>query len=571
MIYRIEQPEITSNYLDNLLIKRGITDVESFKHPKEEHMLPPMLLHNMDKAITTIHDNIDKNIALLVDADCDGFTSSTIIYKYLTLVNPDVEITYFLHDGKQHGLQDMMEKITNKFDLLIIPDASSNDYEYHQKLAEEGVSIVILDHHMAEKESEYAIVVNNQLSDYENKELTGAGVAYKFCQAYDACYGYNYANKFLDLAAVGIIGDMSTNLHPETRYIIKTGLANIENNFLNALIEKQAFSLNKASTGLTPISIAFYIVPLINALIRVGKDSEKEAMFKAFICETTMVQSTKRGAKPGDVESIAQQAARSCVNAKSRQTRQKEKALDSIEMTIKKNSLNDNKILLVPVEDDSIDTTLTGLIAMQLVAKYNKPVLLGRESTDGYLRGSGRCPDKTAMTNFREFLEKSGYFSYAEGHAQAFGHEISLKNIDKFISYSNEVLKDVDFTEGIYDVDFIKEASSSAEISDIIMSVGTAADLWGQGNPEPYIVIKNIYLNQEDLCIMGASKDSVKFSIGNVDCCRFKDGDFIDKLRATKNIKLTVIGRANINRFMGNESPQLFIDAYELNDTYYDF
>ena len=47
-------------------------------------------------------------------------------------------------------------------------------------------------------------------------------------------------------------------------------------------------------------------------------------------------------------------------------------------MTVEKNSLNDNKIIIIPVEDDSIDTTLTGLIAMQLVSKYKKPVLVGR-------------------------------------------------------------------------------------------------------------------------------------------------------------------------------------------------
>jgi hypothetical protein len=38
-----------------------------------------------------------------------------------------------------------------------------------------------------------------------------------------------------------------------------------------------------------------------------------------------------------------------------------------------------------------------------------------------------------------------------------------------------------------------------------------------------------------------------------------------------KEIKITVLGRANVNNFMGNISPQLFIEDYELVDTYYEF
>lgn len=34
---------------------------------------------------------------------------------------------YFIHDGKQHGIE--LDKLPNKIDLLIIPDASSNDNE----------------------------------------------------------------------------------------------------------------------------------------------------------------------------------------------------------------------------------------------------------------------------------------------------------------------------------------------------------------------------------------------------------------------------------------------------------
>ena len=42
--------------------------------------------------------------------------------------------------------------------VVILPDSSSNDYEYHARLKLAGIDIV-LDHHEADKISEDAIVI----------------------------------------------------------------------------------------------------------------------------------------------------------------------------------------------------------------------------------------------------------------------------------------------------------------------------------------------------------------------------------------------------------------------------
>ena len=49
------------------------------------------------------------------------------------------------------------------------------------------------------------------------------------------------------------------------------------NKFFKELIEKQSYSIGEGE--LTQIGVAFYITPLINALIRVGSLSEKEKLF----------------------------------------------------------------------------------------------------------------------------------------------------------------------------------------------------------------------------------------------------------------------------------------------------
>ena len=88
----------------------------------------------------------------------------------------------------------------------------------------------------------------------------------------------------MDLAAWGIIGDMGSMLELENRYIVKEGLKNINNKLLWALMEKQAYSITGAMSpskqqlidAMNPISVAFYIVPLVNAMIRVGTMEEKK-------------------------------------------------------------------------------------------------------------------------------------------------------------------------------------------------------------------------------------------------------------------------------------------------------
>lgn len=78
-----------------------------------------------------------------------------------------------------------MELIPPNTTLVIAPDSSSNDYDIHKALNDSGIDVIVLDHHHADKVSEYACVVNNQLCDYPTKSLSGVGIVYKFCQYLD--------------------------------------------------------------------------------------------------------------------------------------------------------------------------------------------------------------------------------------------------------------------------------------------------------------------------------------------------------------------------------------------------
>lgn len=119
------------------------------------------------------------HIALIVDSDADGYLSSALVLNYVYARWPSAidKFTWLLHDRKIHGIE--VDKLPKETTLVLVPDASSNEYETHKALKEQGIDVVCLDHHHADKVSEYACVVNNQLCDYPTKSLCGCAIVYK--------------------------------------------------------------------------------------------------------------------------------------------------------------------------------------------------------------------------------------------------------------------------------------------------------------------------------------------------------------------------------------------------------
>ena len=425
MKYRlIAEPNKNYSPVQQILVNRGIApqDIESYLKTTDDVILPNEGLDNITEAAITILETIGerKKTFIQVDSDCDGYTASAALINYLYKIDSEYVQNYLtirVHDGKEHGI--IPDTVPDDISLVLIPDAGSNQYEEHKILHDRGIKVIVIDHHEAEKVSEDALVVNNQLSEgYSNKSLSGVGVAYKVCSRMDEIVGRGGdADSILDLVALGMIGDMMDLRSVETKHLIQKGLANIQNPFFKGLVERQSYSLGGT---VTPIGVAFYIAPLVNATIRVGTQQEKETMFKAMLNHLAYekVPSTKRGHK-GEEETLIEQAVRNATNVRNRQKKTRDAGMEEVETIIHNEHLDDNKIILVDTTD-LLDKNLTGLVANQIMAKYKKPTLLLREVTDPEtgeitLQGSGRGYDKSELSDLKEFLHNSGYFNYTEG------------------------------------------------------------------------------------------------------------------------------------------------------------
>ena len=565
----IAKPNKNYSPMQQILVNRGIDvkDIEHYLKTSDADILNPDLLDNMAEGVKRLVSAIknQEKMFLIVDCDADGFTASAALVNYIYKVFPSAMdlLSIQLHEGKEHGIEEkwLEEIVANEYKLVICPDASSNDYNQHKFLKDNGIDVLVLDHHDAEEVSENAIIINNQLSDYPNKTLSGVGIVYKFCSKIDELMKIKEADTILDLVSLGMIADMMDMRNFETKHLIQKGLTRIENPFFKALVERQAYSIGET---VTPIGVAFYIAPLINATIRVGTQNEKEVMFKAMLnhCAYDMIPSTKRGEK-GKTEAVVVQAVRNATNVRNRQKKARDNGFEYVEQIIAANNLDKNKIIVVQVSED-LDKNLTGLIANQLMAKYQKPVLLVRETDEGLLQGSARGYDKSELKDLKSFLLESGFMEYAEGHASAMGVGIYKDKVNALVDYSNTVLANYDFS-ACYDVDY-EYMSNDFKAQDII-DIGSMKSLWGKGVDEAMVVIKGIKITSNNITLMSANKNpTIKITLQNgTSLIKFgaSQAEF-ESLKSSGYTEIDVIGTCAINEWQGMITPQILIKDYEV-------
>lgn len=373
----------------------------------------------MEEAAAIVHDTIScmGETLIIQDPDVDGYTSTSVIYNYLYDIAPQFveECVHVLgHSGKQHGLSDLVDKIKEidaciGLSLILIPDAATNDAEQCRELAEEyDTQIVILDHHESDIENPYATIVNPQMCDYPNKSLVGAGVTWQFCRAYDELFGKRSANKFMDLCALGQIGDMSDYRNKEVRAIVRLGLENIQNKFFEAFIQKNDYSIQNRN-GLNYLSLAFAVVPWINAICRSGTSEEKETVRLALMnnrCED-VIESSKRGAF-GTKVPVYEEAILACERAKRRQTKEQDEAMGYFENQIAENDLTQNAMLFLIDYDDIVRPEIKGLLANRIQAEYQHPTAVISENEKGELTGSIRNYGLSVNQDLKGTLESTG-------------------------------------------------------------------------------------------------------------------------------------------------------------------
>ena len=562
----------TSNVVMEVLKNRGVCDCNEYLNLTDKVVLPYSYLNNMDEAVDLFINHFERKskIGVLVDEDVDGFCSASEMYLYIKRLDSDYPVNYIMHQrAKAHGLSDDIE-LPDDIELLIIPDAGTNDVEQCKKLNENGIDILILDHHESEKDNPFALIVNNQMSErYDNKSLCGAGVVYKFLKALDDRLWNEYADDFLDLFALGNISDVMDMRSYETRYLTDLGLKNIQNKFLKALIKAQEYSMNDI---VNIHNIQWYITPVINAIIRIGSIEEKELVFRAFIEEDEFFEYKKRATKNNPAqtiqESIYDRAARFCKNSKQRQDKLRDKGLEKLSNQAKKFCKNsdETKILLVDATD-VLHEGLTGVVAIKMAENFNKPVILLKrhrnERGEEVYGGSARNMNNSPIENLKDVINSTNVIK-GQGHANAFGIvDLPIDKKEEATRILNDILKDVEY-DATYLVDYIFDIYE-VDIN-TIMQLSVFDNIICQGIEEPKIAVENIKLSRSEFEIFGKKEDIISFTYNGIKYVQFKckEGnqiyDFLQNAwDDNETVTFNIVGKPSINEYNGIRTPQVII------------
>ncbi len=531
-----------SSPMDTILRNRGVTwdlfnldinTLEDYNH-----------YDNIDLAVETLIKHINNNSKIIVVGDCDvdGITSSTILLDYINKTFNYKNIILKIHKEKKHGLSDDIE-IDEDVRLIILPDASSNDYEQHSYYKSKGIDIIVLDHHPADKISENAVVINNRLSEkVKTKELSGAGVVYMFLKALDDYLFQELADNYLDLVSIGNVGDVIDLKEPCTRYLVKKGIENINNTFLKALIDTYSFELdNKYNIN----KIGWVICPKLNGTIRSGEFSLKEKLYQAFL---------------SDNYEFCLEVAKQCKNAKATQDNSIKTALPKIEKTV---SLKpEDRCVFIEV-DDKLQSEHIGLVANKLQEKYGVNAVLFKKINNEEYGGSARG-NSNLTESFKDDIKNSGLFTFTEGQPNAFGIGFKKENINTIKQYVNELYKDKEVISGkTYVVDFIIEEKDIDY--NILNEIAQYEDEWGNKLDEPLICFKdlNVYLDENN--IKGTKSKNLVFEINGVKFIKKYLTNIIkDKVLEENYINLNCIGKCTNNIYNNNSYLQIEIVDLEI-------
>ena len=286
---QLELPQITAE----ILVSRGYDSIQAISSfiSQSTPLNSAFELIDMDKAVERIQRAIHKEekIVIFGDYDCDGISSTVLLYSYLETVGADV--SYYIPDRESEGYGMNCDAVKNlkKYgaELIITVDNGISALQEIDLANSLGIDVVVTDHHKPRETLPNALaVVNPHRQDCPSKfkSLAGVGVVFKLISAMENDDCYAVLEQYADIIALGTIADV-VPLEGENRTIVKYGLEKLADTQNAGILELLNVSGLK-DRQLNAQSVAFGLVPRINAAGRMGKVDAAVELLLAEDCET---------------------------------------------------------------------------------------------------------------------------------------------------------------------------------------------------------------------------------------------------------------------------------------------
>ena len=540
-----------------IIRNRDVTDMENvdmYLNGTLDRLHDPMMMKDMDKAVSVIASSIrdNKHIRIIGDYDIDGICSIYILFKGLKICGADVdyEVPDRITDG--YGINENLIKQAYEagVEVIITCDngiAAASQIDYANEL---GMTVVITDHHDVPYEEtdngrryiipKAAAVVDPKQNDcrYPFKMLCGAGIAYKFidCMVKEFQTGDSVMPELLQFAAIATVGDI-VDLLDENRIIVKEGLkliANTENYGLNALMAVTGVSRE----SINAYHIGFVLGPCLNASGRL--DSAKRAL--KMLVTDDRAEAERHAGELKDLNEERKKLTSEAVD----------KAVDMVENS----SLKDDKVLVIFLPD--CHESIAGIVAGRIREKYYKPVIV---LTRGEQEAKGSARSIESYNMFEKLSECKDLFTRFGGHPMAAGLSLPEENIPEFRRRINEYcnLSEEDLTETVWiDVPMPLEYINEKLIG---------LEPFGKANPKPVFADKNISIR--NIRAIGKDKQYTRMTIAKdsgivIDAVGFFSCTELETVY-NKNGRISCTYYPEINEFRDKKQIQVCVTGYRID------
>ncbi|TFG59858.1 MAG: single-stranded-DNA-specific exonuclease RecJ, partial [Spirochaetales bacterium] len=267
----------------SILVRRGITDPESLRFFFEQdlrflHM--PFHFAEMEDAVERIEQARYQKERVFVfgDRDVDGITSIVVLYHALTSIGLDTVWSLPTED-EPYGLtrKAVDDCLGQGASLIITVDCGISNSEEVAYAAEQGVDVIILDHHNPQDRIPDAVaIINPKMEDsgYPFRDLSGCAVAYKVAWAlrFARSEMYNHpiclmniipANDTFEIHAVKFMNLVETDRIIEN---INPGMVTLEQTRLARFLEGHEIYVYQAGTQIPMLRKLFGKQVLVQAL-----------------------------------------------------------------------------------------------------------------------------------------------------------------------------------------------------------------------------------------------------------------------------------------------------------------
>jgi len=563
-----EIKEISENYSLSEIVakllsirKKNINDINLFLKPTIKNLLPnPLHLKDMNNAVVRTYSSILKGelIGIFGDYDVDGATSTALLSKYFISINRKI-ITH-IPDRKKEGygptINAFNKLIKKGAKIIFTVDCGTLSFEPVKIAQNQGIDIIVLDHHQSDLKIPKACAVINPNRYDEKSKLTylcAAGVCFMFLIGLNKKLRDNgWFQKenikepnvldYLDLVSLGTVCDV-VPLVDLNRAIVKQGLKVIKKRSNLGL--KTLYDLCDIKSQPTTYDLGFKLGPRINAGGRVGKSSHgAELLISQDPQKTYQLASdlNKYNEERKSIELLL---------------------MEKVNFEVEKFS----KDPVLVLSGNNWHEGIIGIIASRIKDKFNKPaviITLNEDQCKGSARSIYGFDIGTNIINAVQLniLKKGG------GHKMAGGFSITKDKIDLFRQY---LIKN--FNKIKTDTTKLHNIFLDSKIAPSALNIGYYEEIYslepfGPGNSEPKFVIENLklisfkILNQAHIksILIGKDGSVIKGLAWNA-----TNGPLEPYLTKKNKNKFSIAGKLKKNEWQGKKDIEFIIEDIALN------